>query len=243
MRKLVILSVPIMLLSGASGCAPEAEGDTAEQLRDPLFVQALNAPLMTDPDLASLNEANAALTVGFDHSLPPIDRSSETIAAAQNAMRIALIEGGEIPALPAAKSVEGTSIMAGTLSAGQRAAAAGLNPKCARGLDYSAIWAARLPDYAQIVPRGAVVEAAGSDATGCKVRVVRYLTPLAVEDLLTFNFTLAKRAGLSPQIRDVDGESGEKAIYGTSAKGDLAMHVVARNDGLTSADVITVLRD
>ncbi|WP_427965811.1 hypothetical protein [Altererythrobacter sp.] len=208
---------------------------------DPLVQQALNDRLMTDPDLAFQNEGNAALTIGYDHSLPRIENGPEITALTRDETRMALLDGGEIAELPASISEPEIASYTEDLSAEERARMAGVAEACAQGLEHSTIWAARLQDYAEIVPRGAVVDAAGSDRAGCKLRIVTYRTPLAIEDVMQFNFTLAVRAGFDPEY--LAGSGPERAIRGRKGGKNLAVYVRPGFDGLTDVDIVSAERD
>lgn len=223
------------LLAALSACSSEASTTANEHEVDPLLVRALNVPLMTDLDLASQNEANAALTIGFEQSLPPIDRSIGTIAAARDEARFILLDAGDIPDLPKAQAQPDLVSLGPALTAEARANLFEFTGDCAAAVEYSAVWAARLPDFARIVPRGAVVEAAGVEEARCKIRSVTYLTPLSVDDILTFHYTQASRAGLSPVVLEGD----EHAIHGEGSMGALALHVEARENGLYAVHIVT----
>lgn len=225
-----------LLLSAAlAGCAPEAEPALPAGFDDPLIQQALNDPLMTDPDLASLNEGNALLTVSFDHSIPPVDAGPQAIAAARDETRLLLVEGGPAPALPAPGILERPASWTETMSAAERAERAGVARSCVDRLDYSAIWAARLPDHARPIPRGAVVEGAGADGSGCTVRSVTYLTPLSLEDVLEYHYTLAERAGLEPRYG-----KGDEVVVKAGRGGELLeLHARDAGGGLVAVDIVT----
>ena len=124
--------LPAVLLAG---CGPRAAEVPAE--RDPAVTGALAADLMTDPDLAGRNPANAALTGGgpAEAAIPLEDRSAETIAAARSeAVRLA---GGTLarapepsPGTPAAAS---SGDRARRAAAGSADAAAGRARGCGGG--------------------------------------------------------------------------------------------------------------
>lgn len=234
LRKLLFACVGVATLAS---CAGEAEPSEPVQERDPLIVQALNAPLMTDPDLTSLNEANAALTIGYNQSLPTIDRSADTIAAARDAARLRLIEMGEIRPLPQATKQADLPSLGKALTSEQRADWTTFARSCASAVQYSAAWAGQLPEFAEIISRGAVVEAAGSDTQGCRLRSITYLTPLPAEDVLGFHFNMAAHSGLQPKLLQGD----EQAIVGAGKAGKLAVHLSDRDDGLIAVHIVALL--
>lgn len=224
-----------------SSCSGSSDEPVAELERDPIVTQALNDRLMVDPDLAFQNEGNAALTIGFDHSLPPIDQGPDTLAAIREEARIRLLEDGNISDLPAAAEDAEVVSLADAFNAQERAALLPAARKCADGLAYSAIWAARLPDFAEIVPRGAVMEAAGSDGKDCKLRVVTYRTPLSPEEALQFHFTKLTRAELKPR-HVILGET-EQVLQGAKRTAHATIHARPMAGGLTEVDLVTLVRD
>lgn len=221
-------------------CGVERSEPVAVAEPDPMVQQALNDRLMTDPDLAFQNEANAALTVGFDHSIPPIDAGPETLALVREETRIRLLETGDVLDLPDGVKEAKIASLEDALNAQERAALLPATRDCANSLTSSAIWAARLPDYAEIVPRGAVVEAAGTDSPQCRLRVVTYRTPLPPEEALQFHYTLLDRAGLNP--RHILVNRNEHAVRGTSSLSDAAFHARQVEGGLTQVDIVTLER-
>ena len=220
---------------GLGGCdrAPPERRDVAP---DPVVAAARGEELMVDPDLSRQNPAADALGGGGPASapLPPLDRSAETIAAAR--AEAATLAGGVIghapppgpdPAAPAGLSPERTAIAA--------LAQGGPARSCVRRLDYSAIWAARLPQALPVYPRGHVQEAAGADGEGCRLRVITYLTPVPLDEVIDFYWTRARRAGLAPihrlagtdHVLSGGGGAATYAVYGRE------------RDGLTEIDLVT----
>lgn len=158
--------------------------------RDPQVAQALDDPLMTDPDLASRNEAAAALTVESDGSLPILPPVPEAAAAAR-AEAAALVGGsGKLVSPPAPA---GAAVPLRDDSPEAHVAALPGSASCAKELARSAIWAARLPPALPVYPRGATMGAAGSDAGGCKARAVTFTTPVPLGEVLAFYWTRAAR--------------------------------------------------
>lgn len=181
----------LTLLAACSG--PPAPDPPAP--RDPQVAQALDDPLMTDPDLSSRNEGAAALTVESDGSLPVLPATLEAVAAAR-AEAAALVGGsGRLAAPPAAAGP--AKAIADEAPEAHLAALPGA--RCAAVLERSAIWAARLPRSLPVYPRGATLAAAGSDAAGCKARAVTFTTPVPVDEVVAFYW--ARAAGLGPVYR------------------------------------------
>ena len=94
----------------------------------------------------------------------------------------------------------------------------------------------KLPAAFPVYPKGAVQEAAGTDDGACALRVVNFLTPVPVNEVIDFYFTRASAAGYSVQhVR----QSGEDQLGGT--KGGASYVVYARElpNGGSSVDLVT----
>jgi hypothetical protein len=239
MRQIFPLCLALGVLSALSACADAADEDLAADTRDPLIEQALGDQLLADLDLATQNEANAALTVAFDSSIPPQLSGPESRARARAAMRSMLLKGGEIADLPASDTEQDWPHLASALTAAERASRIGFAKECAERLNYSAIWAARLPDYAVMAPHGAVTEAAGNPESQCNIRIVSYLTDLPIDEVMQFHFNLAKRAKLSPLYTDSETNEDDAALLAISNRASIAVHARERGDAQTEVDVIS----
>lgn len=226
-------------LGALSACSGEAEQEDVNDTRDPLIEQALGDQLLADLDLASQNEANAALTVGFDSSIPPLLTGPESRAKARTAMRSLLLEGGEIADLPDPNGDAELQELKGALTAAERASRIGFAKECAERLNYSAIWAARLPDHAAIAPGGAVIEAAGNPQKQCNIRIISYVTDLPVDEALQFHFNMARRAELKPLYIKGDGAGDESAIQAISSKASIAVHASERGGFQTEVHIVS----
>lgn len=197
---------------------------------DPAVVDALADPIMTDPELASQNDAHAAIGVSgpIEAALPPIDRSEEAVAAARAA-------AGAVPSAPPAQRGDAGPLRDAVTAAQMASAARIAAPACIDEIRYTAQWAAQLPAGLDLYPRGAVEEAAGVARPGCAFRVVHYATPVAVDDVIAFHHARLGAAGYSSQVL-ADGE--DRVLRGR--KGAVTYVVYVRKDerGLTVADVI-----
>ncbi len=223
----------------AAACAPagkrEAADDAALIARDPVIARALGDPLMTDPDLASRNEANAAIGFVDSHALPVLAGGTAAAQAAREAMRIALLEGGPLPDLPPAGLGKGGPPLGPASAPADLLAAVGAPSACTAGLREDFLLAADLPPAAAIPPRAMVVQAGGAEAGGCGVRIVRYLTPASRTDVLHFHHVSATRAGLVVTRHAEPGES----LAGLGEKGErLAVHVREAPNRLTGVTLV-----
>lgn len=224
--KLFPVVVPLLLLAACSG-----EEAAKDKSRDPVVAAALDDPLMTDPDLTGQNRGNAALDGGLpDGAMPAFKRSPEEVAAAKTEAERLL--GRPIPAAPEPASSPAASRLTGATTMQAIAKASGLGGDCAGKLEYSTVWAARLPAALPVYPRGHTLVAGGSDQAGCKLRAVRYVTPVEPGDVVAFYHASTSGAKL-PAARSREGD--DEVLSG---KG-YALFARKRSDGLTEVDLVT----
>src|SRR5688500_14709904 len=183
--RLLIASILFALL--LASCGGE-EAPVVEPDEDPALSGALGEQIMVDPDLVGQNRANSAAAMpSLDGSLPTVDANSEAIAAAR-AEALRLVGGpGRLKKAPEARE-QSANLPVDPALAG-----------CAERAQYTAQWAAKLPRPFPVYPRGAVQEAAGTDASGCALRVVSFVTPVPLAEVMDFYFTRARGAGFSAQ--------------------------------------------
>jgi hypothetical protein len=232
----------LVLCLGAAACGqggpPVPDGDPAIAA-DPVIARALHDPLMSDPDLASRNEANAALGFPDSHALPVLRGSSEAAQAAREALRLELLAAGPIPALPPASEGAGGPALGPLASPAMLLAAVAAPETCARALREDFALAASLPPVAAIPPGAMVMQAGGADRPGCRLRIIRYRSAAPIEDLLQYHLTRALRAGLAGQrfAAPEDIVIGKGA--GESQQDEaLAVHVRPAAHGLNGVEVI-----
>lgn len=235
MRRAALLASLCTL--GLAACAeeraPEAPG--VVNAVDPYIARALNDPLMVDPDLAYRNEANAAITIGYDHALPSFRASEETESAARETARLALLEGGRIPDLPAGVGEPGPVSLAEEYSVEAVLEAVDAPAACRRGIRGNFALAAAMPDVAPVMPHGMVRVAAGVDQPGCTLRLVRYVTPALVEDALQHHYAMAIRTGMDPTVY----AEPEASLFGDRRGTFLRVFARKTSGDLTAVDVIT----
>ncbi|MEM6856638.1 MAG: hypothetical protein AAF559_02115 [Pseudomonadota bacterium] len=234
-----IVLYPAVCLVAASlvTCAPEPEAAPAPIVNemDPYLARALNDPLMVDPDLAYRNEANAAITIGYDHALPSFRRSEEAASLARETARLELLEKGPIPDLPLPETSAGPASLAEQYSVDDVLKAVKAPTECRREIRGGFGYAANMPDIAQIMPHGMVRVAAGVDQPGCMLRLVRYVTPADIDDAVLYHYTLATRAGMEAQVF-----GGEEPSLAADRRG-VSLKVFARKStgDLTAIDLVT----
>lgn len=230
--------IALLLCLGVAACgapAPDAADDYAAIAQDPVIARALHDPLMSDPDLASRNEANAALGFADSHALPVLPAGSGELQAAREALRLELLMAGAIPELPQAQEGEGGKPLGPMASPQDLLAAVGAPARCAKTLKEDFMLAATLPPVAAIPPGAMVVQAGGADVQGCRLRIIRYRSPAPIIDLLQYHYARASRAGLS-----AERYTAPEDIVTAKGKGSerLTVHIRPAAGGLNGVDLI-----
>ena len=231
------LSIPLMCLMAAActGPAEQAASDAALIAQDPVMARALHDPLMSDPDLASRNEANAAIGFVDSGALPVFAGSREAASAAREVLRIELLEAGPIPDLPFPHDGSSGKSLGPMTSPATLLEAVGAPAACAGNLKEDFALAASLPPVAAIPPRAMVMQAGGADAGGCHIRIIRYVSAAPPEDVLQYHFTRAVRAGLYARRY----AKPEDSIAATGGAGEtLVAHVWPAPNGLTGVTLV-----
>lgn len=225
-----------LCLALIAGCAddPGEQSNPSLTETDPLIGSVLADPIMSDPDLAYRNEANAAVTVRYDNPLPPLRATEELTELARNAAQNVLLLDGEIEPLPMASGDSGIGRFAQNAFADDMLRAAGGPGACAGKLSEDLGWAARMPGPSAVMPHGMVQQAAGSDDPGCMVRIVRYLTPAAIDDALQYHFNRAQRARLRPAVF----EKPERTIVGNGRTEQVIVAARPGPGGLSAVDIV-----
>lgn len=220
----------VVLLAGCGGSDKEAP----EPESDPAMTGALEEDLMTDPELSGEAGAAAAAADGAVE-LPPEQRSPEAIAAAkQDAVKKA---GGSLESAPEAASGNPTALVESAATAAQVAQQSkAASTDCAAKVSYSASWASRLPAPLSVYPRGAVQESAGTDAQGCMINVVNFVTPVDARDVIDYYYTRVRKAGYSAD-HHIDG--GEHVLGGKNAGKAYVIHARKLDNGLTEVDLVS----
>jgi len=225
-----------LLLAGCGGTADDASPPAPA---DAAISDALADPIMTDPDLVSQNGAYSAVMVSgpVSSALPPIARDAAAVGAARDEASDLL--GGTIPAVPAPASGNLKPFREAVTASQMAGAAAIASRACIQGAAYTARWAAVLPGPLQVYPRGAVEDAAGTDAGGCALRVVHFKTAVAADDVLAFHHARL-RAAAYPVEHVADGEN--HLLRGRKGGVSYAIYVRKAEDGLTAGDIVVAGR-
>lgn len=233
-RSARLAALPLIAALALSACGSEDEPAENPDGSDPALTGALADQIMVDPELAGRNAGADGLRGNGPASanLPTEERSPEAIAKAK--AEAAKLVGGKL--LPAPAPVAGGAVDPMTATPAEMAGnAPGLGSNCAEKAEYSAAWAARLPAALTVYPRGHVVEAAGTDRDGCRLRVVHFVTPVAPKDVVDFYHTRVKAAGYDAEHRT----EGKDSVLGGSKDAAAYMVMVRKAaSGLTEVDLI-----
>jgi hypothetical protein len=215
-----------------AGCGSSKESPTPAE-SDPAVTGALGDQIMVDPNMSGNDGAAVAANAG-QIELPPQQRTPEAIQAARDEAMVQA--GGNLKSAPSPQTGTASSLVESAATAAQVAQAAkAASADCTKKAQYSATWAGKLPKDLPVYPRGAVQEAAGTDADGCRLRVVNFVSPVTPRDVIDFYYTKATAAGYGAEYR-MDGS--DHVIGGR--KGGQAYIVYARKlgNGLTEVDLI-----
>jgi hypothetical protein len=222
----------LLALAGAlalAGCNSKQKPEAAES--DSAIGGSLGDRIVVDPEKAGGSTSAAS---GAAITLAPAARTPEAVAAAKKSAADAA--GGKLLPAPAPQKGGAPALAQNAASAAQITdAARKAKTDCAGKVQYSEAWAKKLPAAIPVYPRGAVQEAAGTDAEGCALRVVNYAVPVSPEDVVSFYYSMAQRGGYSAEYR-LDG--GDHVIGGR--KGGQAYVVYARklDGGVTEVDLV-----
>lgn len=211
-----------------SGCARRDPVPPPPAETDPAVAQAGNAPILTDPDLVSLDKRFAVMADpgALDASLPPDDFALEIIAAAR--VEAAKLIAGSTSIAVAAGG--GCARCDGALLA-QRAAV--LGAACSVGLEEDLAWALRLPGDLPIYPKAHLREAVGRADGSCPLRGASFTAPVPASQVLAFYRAIAAKAGFS--LRQA-GPSGLIGRRGGTAR--IAVLVRPQPGGLAHFDLL-----
>ncbi|MBB3909810.1 hypothetical protein [Sphingomonas desiccabilis] len=189
MRRLPCLAAVLSLLALA-GCEGADPGDDnvaaldAELTGNDKAAAALGNRILVDPKrLAGTNERRANPTT------PPRPATAANAADATERL-LAAPPAKRAGACPECDAARRAVTLAG---APQRAGTAPVD--CTRNLTYATDWAKRLPPDLPLHPQAKLTEAAGSQVSGCRFRVVSFTVEAPLGQLVDWYYTRATRAG------------------------------------------------
>lgn len=225
----------VLLIAACADEAPAPDDDAALIATDPVIARALHDPLMSDPDLAMRNGANALLGFNDSGALPVLAATPESARDAREQARLALLVDGPFPALPPPQTTPRGKPLGPMASGVDLVTALGAPAACVKRLKEDFAFAADLPPVAAILPQGMVVQAGGADVAPCRLRIIRYQTPAAIETVLQFHYTLAVRADLTAARHT----QPEDLIAASNTSGEtLVVHARPGPHGLTAVDLL-----
>lgn len=223
-RSLTFLPLASALLLAACGGDGTADVSSTADHADPLMAAMLAQQIMIDPDMVATNNANQLASFAeADGSMPRPDVGPEAAARAR-AEAIDLVGGsGALQPVPDAASGEPPRDA--------------MLARCIAAAQPGFRWAAAMPQSFPVYPQGAVLAAAGSDASGCAVRAISFATAVSVDDVLAFYVTRAKAAGYTMQHQISEGDN---VLSGTGSSGRLLVQARGDDSGLTSVELVTL---
>ena len=230
------VSLAAASLLALAACGRGESGDDTGDGDQAGLALTMAAPMMVDPDLTSRNHAEAALAGGGPPvlALPPFEQGTEAVAAAK--AEAEKLNGSTIAAAPGAVG-ELDPALRDAVTAAQRASAVrGSGKGCGTKADYALAWSLQLPAALPIYPRGHLLEAAGSDLDGCRLRVVRFVSAVDASALIDFYHARARRAGFALRHRAAEDVH---QLTGSKGAAEFAVQARKREDGLTEADIVT----
>lgn len=227
-----ILSLLALGLLTACGDGAEPAPPT---LRDPAIMGALSEPLLSDPDLVGASRDATILSGGgpIEGGIPLFGSDEKEAARARR--EAADLFGGALPKAPMPQASGGDSPIALAATAAGVAAAVPFAAPCAGTLGYSFAWAARLPEPIIVYPRAHAEEAAGTDANGCKLRVVNFRTPVTVRDVIDFYHAGARSMSANPVLSAV---GQDQVVSARTAELSFVVHARRLADGTTEVDLV-----
>ena len=239
-RNLLLACLSAAILPLLSACGDEAAAPpVAIANDDPLIDAVLADRLLTDSDMASRNGANTVASfAAIDGSIPFPDAGPELVAAAR-AQAFELVGGTAGMRHAPEADDQGDALPAeASLSVAARAALSGDSfAQCAAQSQFSAVWAARMPQALPVYPLGAVTEAAGFDGPSCRLRAVNFTTPVPLSEVIDFYYSSAEAAGYTTRR----SRRGNEDVLGGSRNGaSFMLFARAREDGRSEIDLVTL---
>lgn len=241
--KLALCLASSLLLAGcSSGGKDDAlnalDADLTNTVSDPAIRDALEGPIVVDPNLTAQSNINAVRT-----GEKPVSGGVPTLKGAEASAQALRLVGGKLLHAPEATQAQPcpdcgpdgpATLGALAREQGKRHATAG---GCDAKLDYGMQWASRLPEPFGLYPGAALVEAAGADGASCAIRAVSFVAGAPMQDVIDFYYTQAKRAGYNAEHQLMNGEHVLGGVRG-SDDGAYFMTFVKAPGGGTAVDMV-----
>jgi hypothetical protein len=209
---------------------------------DPEMNAALNDRILVDPDLTdsanvnTVKEANRPLS----GAVPPDSGydGDASIEALDSAKLMRAPKATVVAAEDCTNCGEKRATTLGSLAADQGVTRG--KGTCDAKLQYGAGWASRMPPEFPVYPRGRVKEAGGVDGGICDIRVATFTTSAAMQNVIDYYYTRARKSGYSAEhqlragehvlggVRDNDG-GAYFITFNATPGGGTAVDIVANN--------------
>jgi hypothetical protein len=252
MRAFPRLTVPLMfgmaLLFPLAACDQAKDDDAAVadldnkltgKGSDPAANIALNDRILVDPELT--DSANINSVKDSDKPLSgaiPADRGyagDASIEALDGAKLMRAPKPTVVAAGDCASCGEKRATTLGALAAEQGVTRG--KGTCDAKLQYGAGWANRMPPEFPVYPRGRVKEAGGVDGGICDIRVATFTTSTAMQNVIDYYYTRARKSGFSAEHQLLAGEH----VLGGTRDNDGGAYFITFNPapgGGTSVDIV-----
>lgn len=240
------LALPLAACGGKTDDADAAVAALDNKLvgpgSDPAINAALNDRILVDPELtdsANVNSVKSA-ELPLSAAIPPDSGydGDTNIAVLDNAKLLRAPKPTVVAAEDCTSCGEQRAATLGALAADQGVARG--KGTCEAKLQYGAGWAGRMPPEFPVYPRGRVKEAGGVDGGICDIRVVSFTTSVAMQDVIDYYYTRARKSGYNAEHQIRAGEhvlGGTRGIdegayfitFNRHAGGGTAVDIVANN--------------
>ena len=236
------LALPLAGCGGDSGneaAVAELDNNLAGKGSDPEANGALNDRILVDPELT--DSANVNSVKGSDKPLSgaaPAGRGYDgdaSIEALDSAKLMRAPKATVVSAEDCTNCGERRAATLGGLAADQGVTRG--KGSCDAKLQYGAAWANRMPPEFPVYPRGRVKDAGGVDGGICDIRVASFTTSAAMQNVIDYYYTRARKSGYNAehQIR-----AGEHVLGGTRDNDGGAYFITftALSGGGTAVDIV-----
>jgi len=228
-RCTLVASLFLMACSGRPAPSGTPADSPGARIGDPAIAAAINAPIMVDPSLGQLSNNDA---IRPPPAPDPLSMPSDALG-----MEVDKVDPATLAHAPAAKGeCPRCTAAASALTLAAFAESQGEGAACVAGLRYATGWAERLPATLPLPTGARVVEAAGTDAPGCGLRVVSFSTATPAERVIDWFFTRTRGDGLAFDHGEVHGRH---LLAGTRGRRRFAIHAVPRPGGGTDATLLS----
>ncbi|MEW4468638.1 hypothetical protein AB1K62_12475 [Parasphingorhabdus sp. JC815] len=237
-RPLLLSAAALLPLTLAACGSKDNDAELAELdenlTGDPAMREALEGPIMVDPDLTAQSNRNAIRGANgpVDGKVPPDSGQAARIK-------------GKLLSAPKPRKMtaeDECADCAGSRGITLGAKAEAQNAKrgkgaCDQKLSYDMGWANRMPAAFPVYPKANVKEAAGAQGGGCNIRVVSFYTGSAMKNVVDYYYTQAKRSGYSAEYL----LRGSEHVLGGTRGSDDGAYVITlnkRSGGGTLVDIV-----